>query len=367
MRNRSTMLVVAAAIAAAACANSKPDRVPACRTQYERGNPSIARYGPDGGRPERIIEGPRTLLCRPSAVAVGSGGEIFVLDQMNYAPPNPSGGSATGDTRLLVFDSAASGDVAPVYATVFARDWGRSVEGLGFDRKGRLYILSAATIPARGGSIWVYDATAAGSPELIRVIQGAAGVLERPSGLAFDTRGGFYITDNIEDAGQILVYGEGANGDPVVRRTISGLETLLRLPVKLALGPGDTLYVLNAFYRSSACRIFGVPNTTVTVYAPGATDDVEPLRILTVTQNGASPGREYGYVGGRGLEVDSEGNVYVWMGGPQTLVFAPGSSGLVAPTRVIEAPEPGAAEPAGVTRTPAGLTYQTYRPRRMMC
>jgi hypothetical protein len=362
MRKPSTIFVVAAVIVTAGCADRPPERASACRSQYERGNPAIVRYGPDGGEPERVIEGPRTGLCRPGAIAVGPSGEIFVLDQAT---------DGIWESRVLVFDSAALGDIAPVRTMVFAREWGRSRGGLGFDRTGRLYILSAATIPVRGGSIAVYDATMAGSPDLIRVIEGAAGQLERPSSIAFDAEGNFYVTDNIEDTGQILVYGEDANGEPVRRRKIGGTETLLRLPVRLAIGPGDSLYVLNAFDQWRMCPSSGplvrLPNTTVAVYPPRADGDVEPIRSLTMTQNGASPGRNYAYVNPRGLNVDTTGSLYVWMSGPETLVFAPGSNGVAAPTKITEASGQERGVPMGVTRTDAGLTYQVYRPRWGMC
>jgi hypothetical protein len=362
MRKPSAILVMAAAIMTAGCGDRPPDRASVCRSQYESGNPAIARYGPNGGAPERIIEGPRTGLCRPGAIAIGPSGEIFVLDQAT---------DGVWESRVLVFDSAALGDVPPVRTMVFAREWGRSRGGLGFDRTGHLYILSAATIPVRGGSIAVYDATMAGSPDLVRVIEGAAGQLERPSSIAFDAEGDFYVTDDIENTGQILVYGEDAKGEPVLRRKISGPETLLRLPIRLAIGPGDSLYVLNAFYQWRPCPssgpAVGLPNATVTVYAPLADGNVEPIRSLTMTQNGASPGRKYGYVNPRGLDVDTTGSLYVWMSGPESLMFPPASNGLVAPTKIIEAFGQERAEPTGVTRTDAGRTYQVYRPRWGMC
>jgi hypothetical protein len=98
-----------------------------------------------------------------------------------------------------------------------------------------------------------------------------------------------------------------------------------------------------------------------------ADGDVEPIRSLTMTQNGASPGRKYGYVNPRGLDVDTIGSIDVWMSGPETLVFAPGSNGLVVPIEVIEESRLERGEPTGVTQTDAGLTYQVYRPRWGMC
>jgi serine/threonine protein kinase, bacterial len=373
MRIPGTLLALATGIAAAGCASSKPQKPAACRAQeergndHERGNPAIARFGRNGGAPERIIEGPNTGLCRPGAIAVGPGGEVFVLDQINYVPPNPAGGAATWVSRLLVFDSAASGDVAPIRSMVFAREWGRSVESLGLDQAGRLYILSAATIPVRGGAIWVYDARWTYSPKLIRVIEGAAGQLERPSSIAFDGRGNLYVTDNVEsNTGQVLVYGgEAQLGDTPLRK-IAGPKTQLRLPIRLAIGAGDTLYVLNAFeiQRRRRCGFMTSPYVTITLYAPGADGEAEPVRSIRLAQG---PGRDVVLGTPRGMDVDAEGAVYVWAARGGALIYAPGVSGTLAPSRIIAPKEWGDGDPVGVTRGNGGRIYQSYQPGMQIC
>src|SRR3954469_19389836 len=49
----------------------------------QAGTPSVAHYPRSRagglGKPDRIIAGPRTLLCHPRAVALGPKGELYVL------------------------------------------------------------------------------------------------------------------------------------------------------------------------------------------------------------------------------------------------------------------------------------------------
>ncbi len=340
-----------------------------CRTGTAGGDPAVARYGPDGGAPNRVIEGPHTLLCHPGPIAVGPRGEIFVLDQTDFSVIVPNTGP-TWEQEVFVFDSAAQGDAAPVRTMVLGDESIGVISGMGLDRAGHMYILIRAGsrhAPLLGGTILVYDDTATGVPKPISVVSSGPG-LHRPADIAVDSRGNLYVSDELEGkTGRILVFAFDPDGGSTLLRTIEGPETLLRRPGKLAIGTGDTLYVLNAFQQLWRCRANDPANTTVTVYSPSAHGDVEPVRSITVTQNGASPGRKYGYVSPRGLDVDADGNVYVWMTGTEALVFAAGSSGFVAPTKVVGVSGRTGTEPTGVTRVGGGQVYQAFVPGLGFC
>ena len=295
--------------------------------------------------PVRKLGGPGTGLRRVTALALDRRGWLYV---------------AVGDSSLIrVYAPGASGDAAPSRTIAGSRTRLRSPAGLTLDREGRLY---ATNGPARrgdggGGAIRVYPPGARNQDPPVRVLRGPDTRLSPPTDIEFDSRQNTYVSGY----GQVSVFPRSAQGDEAPLRTIAGSHTYLYPRFTLALGPGDTLYALNA--SGYECRGLGNlgPNATVTVYAPGASGDARPVRTLVLTKDGESPGRKTDPSGPRGLAVDGSGAVQVWYS-DGAVIYAPGDSGAVAPGRTIQEAGLDRAEPGAVTVARDGTVYQTRSP-----
>jgi hypothetical protein len=176
------------------------------------------------------------------------------------------------------------------------------------------------------GGVLVYSPDADSVATPIRMLVGDSTKLDRPGDVGFDSHGLMYVANYV---GRITVYRGEARGNTAPLRTIEGPRTGLGNAVKLAVGAGDTLFVLNAAWWIP--KMYGYPPVTVTVYAPGATGDVAPVRTLTV-RNGE--GKQSGMGTADGIAVDRKGVLYVAMWGA-IAVYAPGAAGDIAPTRLM--------------------------------
>jgi len=335
-----------------------PD-VPVCDTtqrglNFGRSEPFIARYpvasdsstAPDTAAPPKSIH-----LCVPRDVALGPGGDLYVLDGNLRSPYDSAGAPARGLVR--VYPSGATRGDAPermffIYDAV----------DISVDSSGHLW----ASGRDPGGLIRVYDPDARGEAEPVRVIAGAGVDPGRLMGFGVDGRGNSYVaTDDT-----VVVYPPGArDGDPPIRK-IAGPDTFLRRARDLAIGPGDTLFVLNAFgywkCGSSAPR-----EVTVSVYAPGADGNVEPVRLLVITQEGKTAGSGFALMRPQRLAVDDEGSVYVSFDQPSWIaVFRPGAKGVVSPNRILRMDKTGA-DPRGLAVGKDGAVYVVATPSLVLC
>jgi hypothetical protein len=305
--------------------------------------------------PLRTIMGPQSALCHPRDLAVDRQGRLYVLDRR----------------VITVYDSGVSGDAAPVRSIVIA-DSGFEVLGMGLDRHGNLYVgtderaptdAGSITVYPRGaegarpkpfGSLRIYGPNAAGEASPIRVLRGHATRLSRPAHVAFDSRGRMYVANT---DGHVTVYREGAGGNAAPLRTIAGRNTLLRHPAKLALAAGDTLMVLNTFGLSGWQYPSGPGYSTVTVYAPDAAGDVEPVRSIVVNGGTRSAGSRLRLTTPTGMAVDRNGSVYVAFLDPGAIaVYQPGAEGDIVPKRLLPGDRTGK-YPVGVTVSPLGELY----------
>ncbi len=282
--------------------------------------PSILVYAPgvSGDTPPNgVIMGPRTLLATPMSVTL-TRDTLYVLSCQGQVTAYPTG---------------ADGDVVP--SRVLGTLNGAFAFGVAVDPEGAVFI--STNWPGHGGLgfIFVYPPGATNDTTPARTIRGfhyaLNGLARGPKGLLY--RGwqeeGFEVVNPrvpgerppidrlhgsqsrlvrpgsfvVDAAGFILV----PNQDNAVRiyhgdtadelhpiRTIQGRQTGLDQPVAVALGPGDTLYVLNAGTSHGP---------SITVYAPEALGDVPPVRTLR--------GEGTGLRSPVALAVDALGRLYV--------------------------------------------------------
>jgi hypothetical protein len=320
-------------------------------------------------RPTRRLGGPRTCLGIPSDVAINRREELYVLSR---GPYDRRGGWTNAVT---VFALGDSGDAVPRRRILVPPSFNNPALGLGLDAAGNLYVTSEEYPPALetppparrfGGAVRVYAADADSAATPIRILAGEATQLSQPVDVGFDRRGDMYVVNTTTGqlgAGAVTVYDSDAQGDAPPQRTITGPHTELHLPIKLALDAGDTLYVLNAY----SWNRFGTDEVTVTVYPPGASGDVTPLRTIVVKRGRASEGARRGLGDPHGVAVDDRGFVYValsggWSDGGSVAVYPPTAAGDVAPTRLLGGTGTGLRVPGGVALDDRGELYVTSVP-----
>ena len=228
--------------------------------------PFIARFPPSADGLKRVdtaVAGAAIPLCTPRDIAIGPDGALYVLDL------HPRLYDETRDCGRSRSKRDAAPDDAPARVFAVAED----AIAMSVDSAGQVWTSSRRV----GEDIRVYGPRARKEPEPVRVIDGWNAWAPSVLGIEVDSRGNSYVT-----AGEVVVYPPSAReGDPPVRK-ITGPATSLRSPVDLAIGPGDTLYVLNALGTWRCGR--GAPaEVSVTVYPPGADGNVKPVRRIMLT------------------------------------------------------------------------------------
>jgi hypothetical protein len=220
-------------------------------------------------------------------LAVDNIGNVFVT---NY-----------DEDRLLIFRSGANGN-APLSTTYAPGAIGdvrpiRTISGnkatdqtglndpvaLAADLALNLYVLNSSGGPNRGGSITVYSPNANGNVAPIRTIANGASDskthLESPAGLALDSAGKVYVTNDGSiggDSDSITIYAAGISGNIAPIATIAGSNTGLKLPEGVAVDSNGRIYVTNDG-NGEEDNAFADPADSITVYAPNSSGNVAPI------------------------------------------------------------------------------------------
>jgi len=150
--------------------------------------------------------------------------------------------------------------------------------------------------------------------------------LAAPLNIAVDAAGYLYAA-NTGDSGSVTVYAPGATGDAKPTRTITS-AALPDVPTGVAVDSAGQIYVSTGFASGST-------TAGIFVFSSAADGLSSPVRTIMGSNTGL-PGGNAGLQGPWSLAVDSSGYTYVVAQGVSALeVFAPGSNGNVAPSRVI--------------------------------
>jgi len=279
------------------------------------GGNSVVSFGLENdGRvvepPYRVIRGGNTHLRNPMAVNVPRSGEIFVANL---------GDNAAGPS-VTIYGSDASGDAAPLRtlegpATGLGRPNGvRAGQWPGFlvtnhVEAGGSGILGILEFPVRGG-----NAAPTGR------IAGPSTTITGPMGMARGPNNEIVFAEPASN--RILIYTFPANTDHdgAPDRVVEGPGTLLDRPMGVGFDAAGFMYVVN----------FG--NSSITVYAAGASGDAAPLRRIGGPGTTATTLYEPS-----AIAVDDAGNVYVAQANV-VLVFAAGANGPAAPLQRIDDP-----------------------------
>jgi hypothetical protein len=249
----------------------------------------------------------------------------------------------TGATASLTLTPATSGNVAPLRALAIPQfNAGAGNAGIAVDGSGNLYVADLNNPPTADSAIYVYPPKASGNQAPTRTIEGSNTSLVRATGIALDSSGNLYVGNagtQPSEAG-VTVYAPGASGNVAPIRKIAGSNTNITSARGVALDAAGNLAVGN--YNGNVCA----PNYTL-VFAPGANGNVAPARQIL-------PGCPATY----GMQFDANGNLYEAINNSdQIQIYASSANGSVAPTNTISGNNTQISLPSGIAFDGSGYLY----------
>ncbi|HSU89863.1 MAG TPA: hypothetical protein VLI44_00350, partial [Sporolactobacillaceae bacterium] len=123
--------------------------------------------------------GENTQLINPTAIALDSTGDIYVANEGTQDDPG----------SITIFRAGSNGDVAPVARIAGPKTRLKSAEGVAVDSHGYIYVTNENRAAKESDSITVYSPGSTGdSPPPVRVISGPATELASPEGIAVERK-----------------------------------------------------------------------------------------------------------------------------------------------------------------------------------
>jgi len=313
---------------------------------YDRyvGKVTVYPTGSEGNAvPIATISGMKTGLHASSDIAVDSVGRIYVTN-----------GGVLGDVAsVTVYAPGSDGDVAPI-ATISGSKTGLHwPQGIAVDAMGRIYVANAGGHPGLTASVTVYRRGSHGDVAPIATIRGEASGIGSAQGVAVDSGGKIYVTNNLwmgeiprralAKPHSVSVYRGGSSGDVAPIATISGPGTGLDGPRAIALDPEGRIHVANVGSGSNGY------SAKITVYPAGADGDVKPITTITGTV-------DTGINLPMGVALDSMGRIYV-TNSESVTAYPPGTDRNVRPTATIRGGRTRLVRPEAITVDSADNIY----------
>ncbi len=226
------------------------------------GNGVVTAYAADWATgntaPVKTLTGGGTGLTEPQGLAFDTAGQMYVSDDSN---------------RVIVFPADwASGNTAPVKTLRGLRTDLHSPRGLAFDNTGRMYVANGY----RGSdTVTAYAADwASGNTAPVKTVIGDATGLDSPQGLAFDAAGQLYVANEYPRGtyGVTAYAADWATGNTAPVKALTGSVAELHSPQGLAFDSAGQMYVTNDGNGGS---------NSVTVYAANWSPLPTPTHTLT--------------------------------------------------------------------------------------
>lgn len=290
--------------------------------------------------PIKTISGPITGLGSSAGIALDSSGNLY------------TGGFASGVGATVNSYAAGSNGNVPPLTSIVGRDTGLAGPGgIALDSAGNLYVSNNGGGPTGGGSITSYPPGSSGDAPPATTITSSFTGLPFASCVALDSMGNIYVANYF---GSIDIYAAGsdATGSPIA--TITGDSTGLNFPLGIALDSAGNLFVLNY-------------DNAVTVYPANSSGNATPKATVSIDRNGKSVPT--------GIAVDANGNLYVTsragvkcdetglfckkIGGPNVAVYPAGSHGHANASAVISGPNTQLESPSAIAVDHSGNIYVT--------
>jgi len=215
-----------------------------------------------------------TGLTYPEGIALDSSGNIYVVDDgvSGYGPPS-----------VFVYAAGSNANAGPS-ATITGNSTGLVYPtGIALDSSGKIYVTDYGAT-----SVYVYPAGSNGNVKPGSTITGNSTGLSYPFGIALDSSGKIYVADDgnddCDDTESVYVYPAGSNGNVKPSATISGNSTGLCFPFGIAVDSSGNIYVTDnkevLVYPSLAVSGNGLLNEapTATIFG-GSTGLSEPMGV----------------------------------------------------------------------------------------
>jgi sugar lactone lactonase YvrE len=302
---------------------------------------TVYTAGTDGNvAPIRTISGPSTGLGSSAGVVLDSSGNVYTAGFLD----------GVGDT-VNSYAAGSNGNVSPL-TSIIGRDTGLDGPGgIALDSAGSLYVSNNGGGPTGGGSITIYPPGSSGDAGPTTTITSSFTELPSASCIAVDSVGNIYVANYW---GSIDIYAAGsyATGSPIA--TITGDDTGLYFPLGIALDSAGNIFVLN-------------DDNAVTVYPANSSGDATPKATVSIDRNGKSVPT--------GIAVDAHGNLYVTsragvkckdnglfckkISSANVAVYRAGSHGHANASAVISGPNTQLESPSAIAVDHSGNIYVT--------
>jgi sugar lactone lactonase YvrE len=250
---------------------------------------------------------------------------------------DPAGNMYIADPEqntIQMFPAGANGSMAP--APKFNGDTGIiAPTGVALDTKGTIYAANDAISSGSAGSdnVSIYPPGSNANVSPVATITN----ISEPQAIAIGSDGTVFVADGGgTDRGSISVFFPASGGKGTI---VSGIDD----PSGLATDHDGNLYVINS------------GNQSITVYGPRANGETPPIRIIS--------GEKAKLNSPVGIAVDAAGKIYVTNNGSigpgadSITVYAPASSGNVAPIAIITGPKTKLKLPQGIAIDSDGKIY----------
>lgn len=321
-------------------------------TVYPRGTP--------GGNiaPIATISGFHTELFDPIAIALDSGGNLYVVNSGEFAGGG-TGGTTLGADTVTVYPAGSHGNASPSRIISNPNAALSDPSGIGLDLTGKIYVANF------NNTVTVYAAgTGLVSNTPIRTITGAATLLNNPFAIAVDQNANIYVAnavamDRAQAGGSdtVTVYPAGSNNNQAPMAMIDGASNgTLDQPAGIAVDNAASIYVTNEI------EFFGSSVEPVEIYQAGSGTVGAGAVIGGISTNIGPSGIALDSGLNHGLTSTSSiigQNIYLVSGKPSEVqIYSSFDSGL-SPLGILSGPATQMSESAGVALDANGNIYVT--------
>jgi hypothetical protein len=218
--------------------------------------------------PISTISGDNTGLHFPRAIAVDPAGNIYV--------PNMGNGTTTGS--ITVYATGSNGDAAPIATITGNNTLIQDLRAIAVDSSRNMYVSNCCR-NSESTIVFLHSSNGNVAP-FATIARNQFGGTGRA--ITVDSIGKLYTIAGCSSGGAVVIYAPGSNGDATPIAVIDGPKTGLAGPQGIAVDSDGNIYVTNngLLYNGGAVTPFGVTTPRVTVYSAGSNGDVAPIATI---------------------------------------------------------------------------------------
>jgi hypothetical protein len=248
-------------------------------------------------------------------IALDSSGKIYLTNAVS-----PSGSFRS---QVFVYSAVSNGGASPVASIEGSKTGLDYPRGVAVDADGKIYVTMFEGIS-------IFSAGGNGNVKPITKITSNNTGLTQPYGVAVGSDGKIYVADKHvgpHSCGRVLVYRSGSYGDALPMATIEGPHTVLQQPIGIAVDSRGNVYVTN----QEGINQCGPQHSTVAAInhaTPYASVSVYSAESIASGGGDVPPVATIGGVGSQisNVALDSSGKIYATSGSPASVRIYPASS-----------------------------------------